>query len=426
MPIDASKLKVALEERERWRRMLKVTVPAAVVGQERRKIARTLAGRLKLPGFRAGKIPAEEVERRYGQALDREMLDKVIGEAYRKALELESVKPISEGEIEDVTYEPDRDLTFTISFDVRPDLSVGRLGGFAVERPEATVGEDDVQRVLERLREQNGAWAPAEDEGNPGAGDMVSLSVQRLIDGEPEGEPKEYDLVLGEGDAIPDVESAVYTLTPGETEDFTVTFPDDFPDEERRGERQHLRITLRGRKIRNLPELDDDLARSVGDFEDLETLKARIRQDLVEEAEQQAETTVRRQIMEHLLDANAFEVPRSMVDRYVEGVMGDTEDADPEALARAREQIRPEAERAVKRILLIERIAETQGLRATEEEVDERIEAIAQKNDVSPSRVYARLQKSGRLEGLEREITERKVFDFLKGQSEIVPAAATA
>lgn len=424
MPIDASKLTVTLEERERWRRLLDVTVPASVVRGERRKLARTLAGRLKLPGFRAGKIPAAVVEQKYGKALDREMLDNLIGEAYKTALELESLQPISEGEIEDVTYEPDQDLRFTIAFDVRPDVEVQRLGGFVVQRPPVEVDDDDVRKVLDQLREQEGAWQPAEGEASPEAGDLVSLSVQKLVDGEPEGEPHEYDLVLGEGDAIPDVESAVYTLSPGETGDFTVTFPDDVPDVERRGERQHLRITLVGRKVRILPELDDAFARSVGDFEHLDALKAQIRQDLEKEAEEQSEMAVRRQLMDHLLDANAFEVPRTMVDRYVESILGDTEGADPQAVARAREQIRPEAERAVKRILLVQRVAESQGLRATEEDLDDRIEAIAEKNDVSPSRVYARLQKSGRLEGIEREITEGKVFDFLKEQSEIVPARA--
>lgn len=422
MSLDPSQLTVALEERERWRRLLDVTVPASVVRGERQKLARTLAGRLKLPGFRSGKVPPSVVEREYGKALDREMLDKVIGEAYEKALKRESLSPISEGQVEDVTYEPDQDLRFTIAFDIRPEVSVERLGGFAVQRPAAEVGDDDVRQVLDQLRDQHGAWEPADDDGNPEAGDLVSLSVQRLTDGEASDEPQEYDLVLGEGDAIPDVESGVYTLRPGETGDFTVTFPEDVPDPDRRGEKQHLRITLQDRKVRSLPEVDDAFARSVGDFEDRAALEARIREDLATEAEEQAELAVRRNLMDNLMDANAFEVPRSMVDRYLEGILEAPEDADPERVAQAREQIRPEAERAVKRFLLVERVAETQGLRATEEELDERIETIAEKNDVSPARVYARLQKSGRLERLEKEITERKVFDFLKDQSEIVPA----
>lgn len=421
MTIEAADLKIDLQERDGWRRTLNVTVPAAKVSAERRKIAHTLAGRMKMPGFRAGKIPAAVVEKRYGPALNREMLDRVIGEAYKQALQTQALNPISEGEVEDVTYEPEKDLTFSISFDVRPEFEVGRLGGFALERPGTDVGDEELDKVLHQLRDQNGSWEPLEG-GTAETGELVSLKVQKLVDGEPEGDPQEYELVLGEGDAIPDVESAIYTLEVGGTDEFTVTFPDDFPNEQRRGEVQHLRITLVGRKARRLPELDDDFARTLGEFEDLGALRARVREDLTAEAEEQAEMAVRRQLMQHLLEANDFKVPRSMVERYTDSVLGDTEDVDEAKIAQAREQILPEAERAVKRILIIERVADTQDLRASEEEIDERIEAIAEKNGTNPAEIYARFQKSGRIEMLEREITEGKVFEFLKSKSEIVPA----
>jgi trigger factor len=205
----------------------------------------------------------------------------------------------------------------------------------------------------------------------------------------------------------------------GEEGDFTVTFPEDFPDEERRGEKQHLRIALQARKTRELPEVNDEFARSLGDFEDLSALKARIRADLEREAEEQAEGAVRTALVTNLLDANPFQVPRSMVDRYVSSVLGDTSKLDPEMVARTQESLRPEAERTVKRILLVDRISELQGLGATEEEIDERIQEIAESNDVKPAQVYANLQKSGGLDNLEREITERKVFEFLKSQSTV-------
>lgn len=421
MAIDTSSLRIDLEEKERWRRTMSVTVPASVVSAERRKVIDRLSGRLKLPGFRSGKIPASVVEQRYGPAVNQEVLDQLIGDAYEKALEQESISPISRGEVEEVRFEPDEDLVFSISFDVQPEFEISRLGGFAVQRPDPTVEEDDVGRVLQRLRDQNGAWAPVE-EGTPETGDLVSVTVERLVDGEPAGEPHHYDLVLGEDDAIPDVEAALHTLEPGRTDTFQVTFPEDFPAEEQRGQEQTLRITLKARKVRELPELDDAFARSLGDFEDVEVLRARIREDLESEAEEQAESAVRGQLVQNLLDANPFEVPDSMVERYMDSMLGDVEGVDPEKLARAREEIRPRAERSVKRILLVDRIAGSQELGATEDEIDERIEEIAEKNDTTPSEVYARLQRSGRLEVIERELTERKVFEFLKEQSEVVPA----
>lgn len=421
MSIDASSLNIEVQEGERWRRTVSVTVPAETVSAERRRIAANLAGRLKIPGFRSGRVPASVVEKRYGGALNRELLDQIVGDVYKEAIRLHDLKPISQGEVEDLDWQPEQDMVFTISFDVQPSFELPRVGGFSVERARVQVQDDEVDRVLERLREQNGSWAPAED-GRAEEGDLVSVTVTRLEDGEVLGEPQDYDLLLGDGDAIPDVEAAIQTLAPGEDGTFVVTFPEDFPNEARRGEQEELRILLRERKIRELPEVDDAFARSVGDFEDLAALRARILEDLTGEAENQAESEVRARLLDFVVEANPFEVPRTMVDRYVDSVMGRREGMDEEVLAQVREQMRPQAERAVRRILVVERLGETQSLQATEDEIDERIERIAERSGAPVAKVYSDLQKSGRLEELERSITEEKVFDFLKEQSTITDA----
>jgi trigger factor len=151
-------------------------------------------------------------------------------------------------------------------------------------------------------------------------------------------------------------------------------------------------------------------------------LTARVREDLAKEAEGQAENVVKGQLVENLLEANPFEVPRSMAERYMETIMGDTSKLDPEIVAQTQESLRPEAEKAVKRILLIERVADLQGLKASEDELDDRVQEIAIKNDLKPGQVYSNLQKAGNLEALEREITETKVWDFLKEQSTVQEA----
>ena len=185
-----------------------------------------------------------------------------------------------------------------------------------------------------------------------------------------------------------------------------------------------MEVTLLGRKQLELPELGDDLARQVGAFDTLDELKARVRDDLEKDANEQAEAVVRGRLLDLLVDANPFEVPVSMVDRYADGAIGEQPEMDPERLDELRDSIRPEAEKAVKRLLLIDRIVETQGLGATEEEIDARVEEIAEASDSTPAKIYASLQKAGRLESLEREMTERKVFDFLKEQSEITDGPA--
>ena len=422
MSIDVSRLNIEVTDGAAWRRTMSVTIPADIVTSERKKIAKTLSKRVSIPGFRAGKVPASVIEKRFGQALDREMVDSVVGDAYKEALAAKEIQPISEGEVGKIDFQPEQDLTFEISFDVEPTFDISRLSGYSVERPAASVTDEDLDQVLDRLRGQQGTWEPTE-EGRPEAGDLVSLTATQLEDGEPEGEPKEYDLNLGQGDAIEDVEAAVYTLNVGDEGDFEVTFPEDFANEERRGLTQNIRLKLRARKIRQLPELDDEFAKSVGDFETLEALKSRIREDLEKEAEQQSEQAVRSQLLDAILQANPFEVPVSMVNRYIDSVLGNSGvDANDERMAGIREQFGPEAERAVRRILVIEHVAETKELKASEDDIDERIEEIAKANDTSAAEVYARFQKSGRLEQMERDITEKKVFEFLKAESEITDA----
>jgi len=416
--MDGTELQISVEEGERWRRTMSVTVPVGVVNSERQRVTGKLASRLKLPGFRKGHVPSSVLEKRFGDALKREALDKVIGAAYQKALTQSELSPISEGEVGNVRYEPEEDLTFSISFDVKPEIEISRLGGFKVDRPEIEGLEEKTEDVVKRLREQHGAWQAVE-EGRPANEDMVSVEIERLEEGA-EGEGQPYQFVLGGGEAIPDIEDAIKSLEVGKSGEFVVQFPDDFPNEERRGQEEHLRIRLESRSVLELPELDSDFAKSLGDFEGIEDLLEKVRSDVERELEDHAEAVVRNRLIEFILDANPFSVPVSMVDRYVQSVLGDPEGVPPEKLLEAREQISPQAELAVRRILAIDRVAETQELRATEEELDGRVEEIAEKSGETPAKIYANLQKNDRLEVLEREITERKVFDFLKEQSEIV------
>jgi trigger factor len=425
MNLDASSLKISLDEQESWRRVMSVTIPASIVQAEEQTAAKQLASRARLKGFRKGRVPTKVIENRFGGTLRQEALDKLIGSAYKQALASKELRPISEGELEDLQYEPEEDLIFTIAFDIEPVIELGRLSGFVVERPAVEIGGDQIDEVLGRIQEQNGVWQPLE-EGSPAEKDLVSVKITRLQEEvESSDEGREYDLIIGSGDAIPDIEASILTLQVGETGDFDISFPDDFPDESRRGNSESVRIALTARRQMDLPPLDDDLAKQVGEFESLDELKTKVREDMEKEASQQADSTARSRLIDLIVEANPFDVPTSMVRRYSDGIMGDISEISEEQLAEFRDQIRPEAERAVKRILVIEQIAEAQSLQATEADIDVRVEGIAEANSTDAAKVYAELQKAGRIETLERELTEKAVFDFLFEQSEITEGSTT-
>ena len=419
MTIDPKRLRVSVTEGERWRRDLAITVPADVVGRERARVMGNVSGRARMPGFRKGRIPARVLEQRYGAAVEQETLENLLNEATREAIRHEQLRPISDPEVGAVRSEPGQDLFFEISFDVEPRIEIERSGGFVVERPAVEIGEAEIDAVLLRLRQQNGAWRPLED-GLPEAGNAVSVSILQLE--QEDAEAREYEFILGEGDAIPDVERAIEQLEVGTEGDFLVRFPDDFPNEERRGDAERLRIRLVSRKVLDLPELDDDFATTL-DFESLDGLRDKVRADLEQNAAGQAEQVVRARLMEFVLEGNSFEAPDSMVDRYLEAVAADgPEDAPPEKVEEMKAAVRPQADRAVRTMLALESLARTNDLVATPLEVSERIDEIARRNGVKPETVEAQLRRNGRMESLEREITEGKVFDFLKQQSEIIQA----
>lgn len=429
MSAQTSDLTIAVQEPSAWSRRLTITVPAERVQRLRGDITRQLTRNARLPGFRKGKLPASLVERQFGASIDQETIDRTVQEAYREALESEGLNPITQGKVDKIEYQRGEPLSFEVELEVRPEVNLERTSGFTLQRTESDVSDDDVDSVLERLRTERATWEPLPEGTKPETDHQVLVAITAEDDEETEdGEPRTYRFVLGEGQAIPSVEESIMTLAQGEEGNFTITFPDDFPDEEQRGKEQELHIQLMEANSRVLPELDDEFAKGIGDFENLEALRTRIREDLDSDAKQRADAEVRRQLVDQIVEANPFELPESMVERYLDEVTGHSHTGDhghdhtPEEeaeIARIRQQMRPEAEWAIKRLLIVDAIAEAEGLHATQDDVDERIEELAQRWEQSPTEIWLQLEKSGQLESLEREITETKVFDHLLEQNTV-------
>jgi len=205
---------------------------------------------------------------------------------------------------------------------------------------------------------------------------------------------------------------------PGQTVERPVKWPDDFPDEAQRGQTKLTRVTLKEVKRRDLPGLDDAFAREVGDFDSLEALTAAVRADLATHREREAEAEVRQKLLDEILSANQFDVPKSwvarMVSAYAEAYQIPEEDRE-----RFAGEFRTMAERQVRRDMVIDSIAEKQGLTATEADIDDRIAEVARQRGTDPGQVYASLQKAGRLPEIERSITEEKVFRWLLDQNTV-------
>jgi trigger factor len=197
-----------------------------------------------------------------------------------------------------------------------------------------------------------------------------------------------------------------------------VRWPDDFPDESQRGKNKPVRIELLDVKRKSLPPLDDAFAREVGDFESLDVLTSTVRKDLEDHASREADAGVRQQLVDNIAAANPFDVPPSWVNRLIDGYL-QAYQVPEEERERFRGEFRPIAERQVRRDLIVDAIAQTEGLKATEADIDDRVAEVANKRGADPGQVYASLQKAGRLAEIEQNITEDKVFDWLMKRNEI-------
>ena len=400
-------------------RRLQITVPEATVSEFEEKAAQKYAKQVRLPGFRPGKAPPSMVRKRFAEAIRQEAIEQVINEAFKEAVDREKLQLASQPHVHDLKFEPGQPLEFELHCEVRPDVELNRVEGFALVRRESPVTDQLVDEQLERLREQKGDWAPVEDK--PAPGDMVTvlLSTADTADELPEG--REYRIVLGGGQAIAGIEEVIMEATPGETIERSVRWPDDFPDETQQGVTKMVRVTLKDVKHKQLPALDDDFAREVGDFETLDALRETVRKDMIEHARREAESEVRGQLIEQIVEANSFDVPASWVRQLVDGYaqMYGVPDEEKEKFV---QEFRPMAERQVRRDLIIDTIAERESLKATESDVDAKVEEMANARNANPSQVYAQLQKSGRLTEIEREITEERVFAWLLERNTVTSA----
>lgn len=398
---------------------LQVSVPVDRVKQAERRAVKYYGANARLPGFRPGKAPEAVVRRRFGEAIRQTMLEELIRESWDAAQKAESLKPIAEPHIHNLKFEDGQDLEFEFHVEVRPDVALKRTGGFKVERKVPPVSAEQVEERLRDLQERKASWLPVEGE-KPSPGQMVRMEVAPL-EGETAGASQPYTMVLGEGRAIPDVEEKVMTLVPGQTVDAEVRFPDDHPDESKRGTTRRVRITLHEVKRQELPPLDDAFAREIGDFETLDALRAALRKDLEHDAEHGADAAVRQDLLNQIYQTNDVPAPSSLVNRLIQGYMKAYEIPE-DRFEQFAQEFRPVAEQQVRRELVLDAVVETNNLQATEKELDERVAALAAGRNLPVGQLYAQLEKAGRLRELERSITEEKAFAWLLQQSTVADA----
>lgn len=402
-------------------RRMQVSIAAADVAAAEERVARTYASRAQLPGFRQGKAPAAMIRKKFAEAIRGETVESLVQEAFREVIQREQLdgKLAAQPHIHDLKVESGAPLEFELHYELRPEITLAAVEGFTVTRRSSVITDETIDEQLTQVREQKSAWAPVTEKPLPG--DQVSVLLTSAdADGTlPEARP--YKLVIGGGQAIAGIEELIMEAGPGQTVERPVKWPDDFPDESQRGVTKLSRVTVEEVKRKTMPELDDAFAREVGDFDTVEALRAAVRTDLEANAVREAEADVRGQLLDQVIGANPFDVPESWVNQLIAGY-GQMYGVNEEQMGQFRETFRPMAERQVRRDLVIDTLAEREGLKATEADVDAKVEELATERNLEPGQLYATLQKNNRLQELERGLTEDRVIGWLLSKNSIVTA----
>jgi trigger factor len=383
-------MQVTVSPAPRSSKTLRVELPPERLDAAINEAVRHLSQRTRIAGFRPGKAPRPMVERALGEgAVLEDALDHLVGKAYKEALIAHDILPLSNAEVEVEQGIEGKPVIFTATVQVRPEVTLGDYKGFNFQPEIESIGDAQVDKVIEELRDQNASLAPVEDRGAK-AGDYAVIGYIGTRDGVAfdGGSSNRMPLILGDERLIPGFEEHVMGLRPGESRGFDITFPDDYGEPSLAGQVAHFEVELKELREKILPAADDDFAQSMGDFTDLADLRVNIRERLGRNALDRARHEFADKIIEYATANADLELPDVLIDQEVEVMhdefrvsiarQGVTEEAYLKAVGKTdadlHAEFRPNAEKRVRVLLVLSKVAEAEGLSISDAAVEAEVE----------------------------------------------------
>jgi trigger factor len=434
---DAAKTEVTKTDpnKKDIKREISVEIPAAEVARETELQIQRYQKSARLPGFRAGHVPASIIKQRFGEGLKNDVAEALIPKYFRREAEKQGLIPVSQPRVTDLQIHDGDPLTFKASFEVLPEIQVEGYKDLRADKPEITVTDEDVEQALNSVREQHATYATVEGR-NLAEGDFAQASM----DGKPKdgkdvadakANPVHMDDVLieiGGKNTVPEFSQNLTGASPGEERVFDVSYPEDISDKRLAGKTFVYTVKVNGIKQKSLPELNDDFAKELGEFTSLDQVRKQIRENMEAEKRHAAEHEAKDKLVAELVKRNDFEVPESLVDRQIDlrlerglralAAQGmKMEDLKKMDLPRLRAGQREQAVHDVKSSLLLERIADLEKIEVGDDEVNREVESLAQQSKQTPETVRARLTQDGGLDRIRIRIRSEKTLNFLYHQS---------
>ncbi len=408
---------------------------ARALDQAYKKVVRGVV----VPGFRKGKVPRQILEMRYGaEVLYDDAIDILLPEAYQAALAEAAVEPIDRPEVEVVDFVAGQPAVFKFVVQGPPEVELGQYKGVEVEEVSFPVTDADVEQVLGEMQEQHARLVESATD-TVADGDFVNLAYEGSIDGEPfaGGKADDYTLEIGSNTFIPGFESQLIGLKKGETAEINVVFPEDYHNEELAGKPAVFKVEIKDIKQKEVPALDDDFAAEVSEFATLEELREDVKNRLQESAAQRERNTLEARVMEAVVANANVEVPEVLVDREVDDMVEElthnlTRQGFPEEFAREyingrldtiKEDYREPAEMRVKTRLVLEKVKEVEEVTVSDEELEAKIQEMAEFYQLEVAEMRKKLTEQGSLEVLRQNVANEKTIQLLvESAVQVAPA----
>ncbi len=408
------------------KRTVEIEIPLDEVQRAKERVTNSIKKRVRLPGFRPGKAPVSMIESRFEGEIRNEVLEALLPQAFRERVQKEELKVVGTPDISDLHFEPGQPIRFKADFEVAPEFEVGEYHGIAVKYEEPTVSDEEVEKRLEAMRDSKAEY-PNLDPRPIENGDHVLVHLKSLS-GLAEPIENDVQIEVGGAETFAAFNENLIGSSPEETKEFDLTYPDDYGQERLAGKTVRFEMTPKVIRKKELPALDDEFARDLGDYQGLDELREAIRKSIFHEKQFVAQQAAKEELIDKLVAANEFAVPEAYVHRQIENQIRvqvrelTGKDVDPSALnldwTKVKESQREKALRNVKASLLLEKISDREAIRATKDEVDREVQRMARQEREAVPVTRARLEKDGALDRIANHIQTEKTLQFLFEQAQ--------
>jgi len=426
-------MKASWEKLESNVGVLTIEVEAEQVNEALNKAFKKVANRVNVPGFRKGKVPRQIFEAKFGvESLYQDAIDIILPEAYTYALQETGIEPIDRPEVDIEKFAKNETMKLTAKVQVKPEVKLGEYKGLEVEAKSSDVTDEEIDAELKRLQQRHAEIVPVE-EGAAQNGDIAVIDFEGFVNGEAfeGGKGEKHSLELGSNSFIPGFEDGVVGMTKGEEKDIEVTFPEDYHAENLKGQAATFKVKLQDLKRKNLPELDDEFAKDVSEFETLEEFKKDLADKIKARKEREFRIHQEQSVVDQASENATVDVPAVMVETELNNMVKEFESRlrsqgmtldlyyqfTNTSEAALKEQMKADAEKRVRNNLVLEAIAKAEGLEAKDEDLEQELERMAGQFQRTVDEIRGILTANGRLDDIREELSIKRAVDFLVDNS---------